>query len=195
MSFMKGNVNIVLLTLVIISMVGLVAITVIYENRFTQLSEDYTTKIDDLNYTMEKLDLQMTKYNETRYELELKAEREAELGGKYTEIKGEKEQLTTDLEKTTADLGEMKTNYIAAKSDLIRTQNDLISTQAALNAASDKITRYKNIIATLDASVKKIRGHVNPYVNDDTDACYNFAVSVDEDLDDAEQMVSGLKSI
>ncbi|MBD3310566.1 hypothetical protein GF351_05075 [Candidatus Woesearchaeota archaeon] len=195
MSFMKSNVNVVLLGLVILSMAGIVVITVYYQETFDQLYDEYETKLRELNQTMIELDVHMKQLNTTQFELEIRSEREEELSGKYTDVKEKKDDIAEELNDTAAELKQTKDDYIRTHNQLRITEKDLEDTKDALEDAMRKLNNYENAVASLDDNAEDVRTTINIWLGDPEDVCYELADDIDEDFDDLEEDISALKDI
>jgi len=104
MAYMKKNVNVFLLAVIILIVVALAGLTSYYQYTYRGLSSSYEDKLSELNRILEELNLERGKLNQTSYALTIKTEREEALGEQFTEVKGEKEKLATDLSATEDDL-------------------------------------------------------------------------------------------
>jgi len=149
MAFMRKDVNIILLLLIVITIAGFVGFSVYYETTFHNISTNYNTKISELQKVTNELTVHKSKLDETSYELEIKEERESDLKTKYEDIKDEKEKLEDEKAKLTTDLTKTKSELEDKKTELTQTQADLVSSQAEVTAAQEEMVSIKNERDTL----------------------------------------------
>src|SRR3989344_5691679 len=96
MAFMKRDVNIGLLVLIIAAAIIFSSFSVYYQSTFKNVSLEYKNKLEQLGQTTTELSKQKQELNQT-YSLRVKAEQDKNtLDAKYTEVRDENEQLSGD---------------------------------------------------------------------------------------------------
>lgn len=148
MAFMRRDVNILLLLLIIVSALSFTAFSVYYQTTFKNVSEEYQNKLDQLGSVTEELTSQKQKLNET-YSLRVKAEQDREaLDEKYQDISSENDRLTaensnllSDLSRTKSDLAETDAELEATKVLLSQTQAELTTEKVRRSAAERDLDR------------------------------------------------------
>src|SRR3989344_9653050 len=96
MAFMKRDVNIGLLILIIAAVIVFSSFSVYYQSTFKNVSLDYLNKLEQLNRVTSELSKQKQELNQT-YSLRTKAEEDKKtLDVKYTEVRDENEQPSSD---------------------------------------------------------------------------------------------------
>ncbi len=158
MGFITKNANTILLFLIILSAASLVGATVFFQMNFEKINTEYNQKIQQLQVVSKDLETQQALLSKIKSELSLKAEREEELGEKFTEVRETKEQLETqkvqletskeqlesELEDTEGLLRSTQTE-VEAKKDVIKTltgENNKLTTE--LDVCEDKREDYKD---------------------------------------------------
>ncbi len=141
MSFMKKDVNLGLLILVVASIILFTGFSVYYQTTFKDISMDYKNKLDNLSKVTQDLATQKQKLNET-YSLRVKAEQDIKtLDKNYREINDENEKLNSDnlnlrteVSSTKSELGEKSAKLEATQSLLTQVQADLATTRSQRDA-------------------------------------------------------------
>lgn len=143
MAFMKKDVNLGLLILIIASILLFAGFSVYYQTTFKDISLDYKTKLDNLSKVTQELGIQKQKLNET-YSLRVKAEQDIKtLDKNYREINEENENLNSDNTNLRSEVASTKSE-LAEKSVRLETTSSLLAqTQASLAAANSEITSLK----------------------------------------------------
>lgn len=133
MAVMRRDINIGLLFLIVATLIVFAGFTVYYQTTFKNVSNEYKTKLTELEKVSSDLESKKKELTETSQTLQLKESNEQALSSQYTDLKGEKDQLEKD--KATLQI------ELAAKlSELVDTQNAL----QAEKAKSDQL--LQNIV-------------------------------------------------
>ena len=112
MAFMKRDVNIGLLILIIASIIVFSGFTVYYQTTFKDVSLEYQSKLEQLGKVTQELSSKRLELNET-YSLKKRAEEDRKkLDVRYKDVSYENEQLNADnsnlrseVSSTTSQLG------------------------------------------------------------------------------------------
>lgn len=164
MSFITKNANVILLFLILVSATALVGATVFFQMNFERINTEYNQKVQQLQVVSTELQAQQSLLNKIKSELSLKAEREEQLGEKFTEVKETKEQLETtkaQLERSQEQL----------ESELESTESTLRGTQVELEAKKD--------------AVKALTGE-NTKLSSQLNVCDDQKENAEDDLNDCE---------
>ena len=156
MAILKRDVNFGLLLIIIATLVAFSGFSTYYQKSFRNLSERYDTKINELDNVMSNLQSHRKELNQTSFQLQVKAERETELSGRYTSLKEEKNRLLNELAQTQEQLA-------AKKRELTSTQSELTSARSELDATRDSLTSANVEITSLRASIDDLEGEVSDY--------------------------------
>ena len=160
MAFMKRNVNLGLLFLIVASLVLFTGFAVYYQTTLKSITIEYNTKLNDLQKVTKELGLQKTALNET-YELKIKAERDrSALDSQYRDISDENLQLEKDKTSLMVEVAQTKSELGAAQTDLESKKTQLAQTQADLSAANSKISSLNNKLDELCADYAALNGGV-----------------------------------
>lgn len=133
MSYITRNANLILLFLIIIIAGSLVGATVYFQDRFSDVNEEYDTKLAELKNVTEQVETYRDVLQKAQLELELKQSREEQFTEKYTEAKATTEQL----QKTTAEL-----------------EQDVIDLTSQLGQKTAQVTSLTLQVADLQSDVK-----------------------------------------
>ena len=161
MAFMKKDVNVVLLVLIVIAILVFSGFTVYYQTTFQDVSLEYKNKLEQLQKVTSDLSTQKQQLNET-YTLRVKAEKDKKaLDQSYKELSDERNQLESDKASLQTELIGTK-NELGEKSvQLISTQNQLASTEAELSSAKSKVSSLNSKVDCLKKEVAKADAEEN----------------------------------
>jgi septal ring factor EnvC (AmiA/AmiB activator) len=124
MAFMKKDVNLGLLVLIIASIILFSGFTVYYQTAFKDVSLEYQTKLEQLSQVTKELSTKRQELNET-YSMRVKAEQDRQvLDQQYKEVSDENENLRVELIATNSQLAEKKAELDVTKSLLQNVQNE-----------------------------------------------------------------------
>jgi len=169
MAFMKKDVNLGLLLLIVAAILTFSGFTVYYQTSFKNLSKTYTNQLQELGKVTKDLEAKRGQLNETSVQLQLKQQKEEDLSKKFVDTKSERDQLEDDKNKLTAELVNTKSQLAAASAELTSTKNTLSQTLADLakktadlaNALSD-VTRFKSYKDKYECVANKVDASGNP---------------------------------
>lgn len=144
MAFMKKDVNLGLLVLIIVAGILFSGFSVYYHTSFRDISLEYKTKLEQLQQVTKDLSTQRKELNET-YALRVKAEQDRKaLDQGYKTVSDENEQIKNDNANLQSELGSTKSELGEKTVKLEATQNILSQAQADLAAANSKISALKS---------------------------------------------------
>ena len=160
MTFMKKDVNLGLLVLIIASILLFSGFTVYYQTAFKDVSLEYQTKLEELGKVTQELTTRKQQLNKT-YSLKVKAEQDRKtLDQIYKDVSGENENLKADnadlsaeVSSTKSELGEKTAQLETTQDILSQTQAELESTKAARDSYKTKWNAVCNDYKTLNAGV------------------------------------------
>ena len=159
MAFMKKDVNIVLLILIVVAILVFSGFTVYYQTTFKDVSLEYKNKLEQLQKVTSDLSTQKQQLNET-YALRVKAEQDKRaLDQSYKDLSDERNQLASDKATLESELIDTKSDLAEKSVELQSTQNQLASTQAELGSVKVQRDNYKADLAEVcDAYTTKNGG-------------------------------------
>src|SRR3989344_1344666 len=144
MSFMKKDVNVVLLALIVASILVFSGFTVYYQTTFKDVSLEYKNKLEQLQKVTSDLSAQKQQLNET-YSLRVKAEQDKKaLDQSYKDLSDERNQLENDKSSLESELLDTKSDLAEKSAQLQLTQNQLSGTQVELGSVKAQRDNYKN---------------------------------------------------
>lgn len=144
MAFMKKDVNVVLLALIVVAILVFSGFTVYYQTTFQDVSLEYKNKLEQLQKVTSDLSTQKQQLNET-YALRVKAEQDKKaLDQSYKDLSDERNQLESDKASLETELITTKGDLAEKSVQLQSTQNQLASTVAELGSVKAQRDSYKN---------------------------------------------------
>ena len=143
MAFMRNDVNIMLLLLIVVSVILFTGFSVYYQTSFKKVSEEYQDKLNQLQSVTQELQTQREELNET-YSLRLKAETDKNaLDEKFQDAAGENDQLKNQNSNLQSDLSSTKANLVEKSAELDATKSLLEQTQIDLVRMTQSRDGYK----------------------------------------------------
>ncbi len=165
MAFMKRDVNMGLLLLIIAAALLFTGFSVYYQSSFRDISLDYKTKLDQLQQVSKDLTTQKKELNET-YALRVKAEQDKKaLDQGYKSVSDENDQIKSDNSNLQSELSSTKNDLGEKTVRLEATQNILAQTQASLAAANSKVSSLNKKVSCLKDEAAKADA------DEDIDSC------------------------
>lgn len=156
MAFMKKDVNLGLLVLIVVSIILFSGFSVYYQTTFKDVSLEYQNKLEQLGTVTQELSSKRQELNET-YSLKLKAEKDRNvLDARYKDISDERDRLDDDNTKLQSELGTTKSSLAEKSAELGATKNLLSQTQSSLSAANNQISSLKSQKNNLKDDVDRI---------------------------------------
>jgi len=160
MSFMKRDVNLGLLILIIVSIVLFSGFSVYYETSFKDVSLEYQEKLEQLSQVTKELVTKRQELNET-YSLRVKAEQDKQtLDARYNEVRGENDQLSTDNTNLRSEVIHIKSDLAEKSAQLDVTRNLLAQTQSQLSSAEAERDKYRSRWDTVCDAYTSLNGGV-----------------------------------
>ena len=149
MAFMRRDVNLTLLILIIVSIIIFAGFSAYYQTTFKGVSLEYKNKLEQLGKVTTELTTQKQKLNET-YSMRVKAEEDKKtLDSRYRDASQENEQFKKDNEDLRAEVTTAKSQLGEKTAELDATKGLLAQTQASLASANSQVsslkTRLKNV--------------------------------------------------
>lgn len=143
MAFMKKNINFGLMLIIIALLVGFTGFSIYYQTTYLKLSQDYKTKVTELNDLSKALTIERSTLNQTNLQLQIKEEREQDIGTKYTVLKSQKEQLESDKTKLQADLSQKNQKILELSNEVSKLEVDILNVKNQLDVANEDISDLK----------------------------------------------------
>ena len=135
MAFMKRDVNIGLLILIIATIILFSGFSVYYQTTFKDITLEYNTKLDQLGKVTSELSVQKLALNET-YSLRKKAEEDRKvLDVRYRDVSDENERVIAD-----------NTNL---RSEVINTKSQLAEKSSELDSTKILLAQTQNVLGTI----------------------------------------------
>ncbi len=164
MSFMHKDINFKLMLMVIILAISIAAIGIYYNQNYSALSEDYTSRLTKLEKVTSDLFLYKTQLNKTSADLRLKEEDESTLNQKYAELRTENEALQGDNSRLNSELVVVRSELLDKTNELVESQSELVNKKAEIA----QLTAEKN---ALQIKVKNLKNDLEDACNADFSVC------------------------
>ena len=140
MAFMKKDVNLGLMVLIVASIILFSGFSVYYQTTFKDVSIEYQTKLDHLSQVTNELSSKRQELNET-YSLRIKAEEDRKvLDSRYKDASIENDNLRSDNTNLRSEVSSTKSQLAEKSAKLAATENLLAQTQSSLSSANSKIS-------------------------------------------------------
>jgi chromosome segregation ATPase len=160
MAYLKKNVNMLLLLLIVAVLGSLIGLTAYYQSSYSNISVSYGETIEQVNLLTKNLTLNRMALNNTLSELKIKSEDKSRLDRLYGELSSENEQLTQDLSnalqelsRTKADLATAQRNLFLAQEEITRKTNAIENYKKKVDELEEEISDLRSTICQLNASV------------------------------------------
>lgn len=149
MAYMKRNVNLGLLIVIVASLIMFIAFTIYFETQFKQKNSNIELKIKELEQVTNELGLKKRALNETS-ELKTKAETDRKaLDAKYKDISDENLGLHQDNTNLRLELSQTKSDLAGKIDELEQNKVILAQTQQQLATANSEIVSKNARISDL----------------------------------------------
>ena len=156
MAFLKRDVNLGLLLLIIATLILFSGFTVYYQTNFKNVVTDYHSKLEQLKKVTGELGTEKIRLNET-YKLRVKAEKDIKaLDTQYRLLSDERDQLEDDKNQLHTELSSTKTQLAEKQVQLKQTETILSQTQDSLKTANNQITSLKAKKEALEDDVEAL---------------------------------------
>ena len=160
MAFMRRDVNLGLLLLIVVAILLFAGFSVYYQTTFKDISLEYKTKLEQLQQVSGQLAEKREELNET-YALRVKAEQDREvLDERYKDVSDENGQLHTQVSLLQAEVSSAKSELASKTSEFDATKNLLASTQSELSSTKTQRDKYKSDLNDVCADYTPLNGGV-----------------------------------
>jgi len=156
MAFMKRDVNLGLLVLIVASIILFSGFSVYYQTTFKDVSLEYQTKLEQLSTVTNELSVRKQELNET-FTLRKRAEEDKQvLDERYKDASDENERLSDDNTNLRSEVSSTKNQLAEKKAELDATKNLLAQTQSRLSAANSEVSSLKSQKSNLNDDIDRI---------------------------------------
>lgn len=150
MAFLKRDVNLGFLFLLIATLLLFLGFTIYYETHLKNVQSEYDTKLSQLEKVTEELNSEKSRLNQT-YKLRVKAEQDIEaLDDQFKEISEERDNLEGERDTLSTELLLSKNQLAKAKADLKQNEVLLAQTQDSLAVANQKARKLEIKVDNLE---------------------------------------------
>ena len=153
MGYIRKNVNIFLLLLIIISLGVMAALTTYYQTTYKNLSMSYSDKLSQLGELNYNLSVQKAQLHELNDELAVKSAVKEKFDVLYTNI-------TDYNEKISEDLGSNKLELVNTLESLKQTRAELETLKSQLASAKDALKTQMQYSADLEFQMSQQRQQI-----------------------------------
>ncbi|MBI4439529.1 hypothetical protein HY638_00995 [Candidatus Woesearchaeota archaeon] len=151
MAVMNRDLNFTFLVLIIVTLIIFVGFTTFYQMRFYNLTEDYRTKLAQLEKVTNELQVNRNILNETSVELEVREERASDLQSKYDSLRTDKEKVENERNKLQADLRDAQNEIADRIARMLQMEQDLAAKTAEIANKESEITELKEDVNDCEA--------------------------------------------
>jgi len=139
MSVMKRDLNFMFLILIIVTLMMFVGFSTFYQMKFYNLTEDYRTKLAQLEKVSTELQLSRSILNETSVELEVREERASDLQGKYDKLRDEKEKIEGERNRLESELNIARRDLADKIAKVVQLESDVAAKVLEIAAKAAQI--------------------------------------------------------
>ncbi|HLC96014.1 MAG TPA: hypothetical protein VJH97_01720 [Candidatus Nanoarchaeia archaeon] len=144
MGFIKKDVNFILLSLVLTVVILVIGVTFLYQHWFSNLSQEYQEKVQNLERVTEELGLKKTQLANTTQVIQEQQDTVGDLSQRFTQVRDEKDKLEADKATLSRELTESKAALVQAQATLSQKETLLSQAQADLVSANNRIDSLQN---------------------------------------------------
>ena len=156
MAFMRRDVNLGLLILIVVSIIVFSGFSVYYQTTFKGVSLDYQNKLEQLGKVTNELATQRVKLNET-FSLRMKAEEDRKaLDSRYKDVSDENERLESDKDSLQSEVSSTKSQLAEKSAELDATKNLLSQTQSTLSSIRSERDSLRSKRDRLEDDIKDL---------------------------------------
>ena len=161
MAYIRKNVNLFLLLLIIIILGSLAGITTYYQSTYKNLSESYSEKLDQLSELNYNLSLQAAQLMAVSDELRLKTEVKQKFDSLYSNITDYNEKISADLDQANKELVSTIAKLKDTHAELQTAKSELDNTKAALKTQLKYSSEQSAEISSLRSQICALRQRLN----------------------------------
>lgn len=144
MAYLKRDVNLGLLILIIASIILFSGFSVYYQTTFKEVSLEYQNKLNQLGKVTSELSSKRQELNET-YSLRVIAEEDKKvLDERFKDVRDENEKISNDNTDLRLEVSSTKSQLAEKTAELDATKNLLSQTQTSLSAAKGEVSSLKS---------------------------------------------------
>ncbi len=162
MAYMRRNVNLLLMLLVLVVLFSLVLLTTFYQKNYRNLTETYEVTSKELSKVSQNFTSKLDELQRTTSELKIKSTDKEKLDGLYTQLTSEKNKLETELKATQDSLAAKAVMLEQTESELSRAKVTLIKQAEEMAELELGIRNRKQKIDELNAEICILKKQVDP---------------------------------
>ncbi|MBI3034643.1 hypothetical protein HYY72_05785 [Candidatus Woesearchaeota archaeon] len=161
MAYLKRNVNVFLLLLIIIILGAMGAITVYYQTTYKSLAAGYDEKLSQLNELNRNLSVQRAQLISVNEELDVKNKVKEKFDQLYTNVSDFNSRLSAELNQTRDELVDTLTMLRAAEANLSAASSELTTTKGALKTQLNYTEELQSQVSALKQEACSLRKRLN----------------------------------
>lgn len=162
MTYMKRNVNILLMLLVIMSLSSLVLLTTFYQQNYRDLAQSHEATSDQLNKISQNFTSKLDELNRTTTELETRSSDKELLDDLYSELVEKNKKTEKTLNDTKKLLDSRTKKLIGTETNLSATKRTLTDQEKKLNYLDSKVKNQTKIIRDLEDEICRLKRRSDP---------------------------------
>ena len=161
MAYIKKNVNVILLLIVLVTLVALAGLSTFFQSTYRNLSLEYRQKIGEINLLSFNLTQKEQTLHTTLVELEEQDKAEEQLGRLYTNLSDVKKRLEGDLDSTRNELVNTFAELKDTQLKLDEKKEELVSEKGRVKALQDEVTSLNSKISSKNSEICALKQRLN----------------------------------
>ncbi len=157
MDFIQKNANTKLLFLLLLIALGIVTLTILYQENFKNINTEYQNKVQLLNQTFNELTQTKTAINQTEEELQLKAQREQDLSTQFTGLKDTHKKTITERDELADEKTQLDKQLLDTKRQLAQTLKENGDFQDQIKSLKDSIRSKLDQLDSQQAEINRLK--------------------------------------
>ncbi len=154
MTYMKKNVNMFMILLLVTVLIALVGVTAYFQVVYRDLSVDYEEKVESLNEISAQVTTQASELNRTRTTLRIQEEDTEQ----YEQLYGD---LSDENTKISSDLANVQNELSTAVRDLQKAQSDIRNKDSQISAQETQIANLVDEVDDLERDKRNLDDDVD----------------------------------
>lgn len=113
--YLKRDTNFGMFVVIGLCLIAIIGLSLYYRQKFSTISDEYDSKVKDLELAQDKLSNMTSTLNETQSKLKFKEKVESDLSKQYSGLSETKEQLETQIADLTQQIEDKKSEIATLK--------------------------------------------------------------------------------
>ncbi len=162
MAYMRRNVNLLLMVLVLVVLFSLVLLTTFYQKNYRNLTETYAATSDELNKVSRNFTSKLGELQSTTSELKMKSTDKEKLDQLYTQLTAENNKLEAELKATQENLASKTVMLEATEKELLSSKVTVIRQAEEIASLDSAVKNQKKTLDELRAEICSLHKQIDP---------------------------------